>query len=199
MNTLWDRFEAVMARGEEDDRIGGDFNMWVFVLGDLVIFGAYFVVFMVHRFHEPELFRESQGHLNLPIATVNTIVLLTSSQLVARAVHAARRGDDAAVRRLITQAGGLGALFVVLKLTEWAIEISRGYTLPSDEFFMFYFCLTGVHLLHVLLGLLIFGVVLHEIRQGSGRRVTLVEAGATYWHMVDVIWVLLFAVLYLLR
>ena len=196
---MWSRFEAAMERGAEDDTIGGDFNMWVFVLGDLVIFAVYFFVFMVHRFHDPELFRVSQGHLNLVIGTANTVVLLTSSQLVAKAVHAARQDDQARVRRLLTQAMGLGVLFTSLKLVEWGIEISRGYTLPYNDFFMFYFCLTGVHLLHVLLGLLIFGFVLHEVRQPGARRLVLVEAGATYWHMVDVIWVLLFAVLYLLR
>ena len=188
-----------MGRGAEDERVAGDFNMWVFVLGDLVIFAVYFFVFMVHRFHDPELFRESQDHLNLLLGTVNTIVLLTSSQLVARAVHASRVDDNERVRHLVRGAMGLGALFAALKVAEWTIEVSRGYTLPANDFWMFYFCLTGVHLLHVLLGLLIFGVVLHELRQPGPPRVSLVEAGATYWHMVDVVWVLLFAILYLLR
>ena len=198
MNPMWGRVEALMARGAKDQRVAGDFNMWVFVLGDLVIFGVYFFVFMVHRFHDPDLFRDSQRHLNVGIGAVNTIVLLTSSQLVARAVHAARAADRRAVERLIKQAMGLGALFTVLKLVEWVIETSRGHTFPSNDFFMFYFAFTGVHLLHVLLGLVVLGVVLHEHRQPSAR-VSVVEAGATYWHMVDVVWVLLFAVLYLLR
>lgn len=199
MNPMWPRVEALMARGAKDERVAGDFSMWVFVLGDLVIFAVYFFVFMVYRFHDPDLFRESQRHLNVGIAAVNTIVLLTSSQLVARSVHAARAADHRGVQRLIKQAMGLGVLFSVLKLVEWAIETSRGHTFPSNDFFMFYFAFTGVHLLHVLLGLVILGVVLHELREPATSRVSVVEAGATYWHMVDVVWVLLFAIVYLLR
>jgi nitric oxide reductase NorE protein len=199
VNTVWSRVETALSRGEDDTRLGADFNMWVFVLGDLFIFAVYFFVFMVHRFHDADGFRASQEHLNLAIGTVNTIVLLTSSQLVARAVHAARRGDQDGAARLIRQGMGLGVAFTVLKVTEWLIEIGNGHTLTSDELFMFYFGLTGVHLLHVLLGLVIFGFVLYEIRQPHARPAALVSAGATYWHMVDVVWVLLFAMLYLLR
>jgi nitric oxide reductase NorE protein len=189
--------EELAARPEV--RLPGDINMWVFVLGDLFIFGFYFVVFLVYRFHEPKLFRQSQEHLNLLAGTLNTLVLLTSSRFVALAVQAARARDNPRASRLIKWAIGCAAVFTALKVFEWSSEISRGFTLPHNDFFMFYFMLTGVHLFHVLLGVLILGVVMYQLRDPALNRVSVVEAGATYWHMVDVVWVVLFALLYVLR
>lgn len=193
------RLDARMARSGKAVHLPGDINMWVFVVGDLFIFGFYFFVFMVHRFHHPAMFRESQEHLNLAIGTMNTIVLLTSSRCAALAVTAARAGDHLRASRLIKWTLALGSIFTLVKLGEWALEISHGHTLPSNDFFMFYFMFTGVHLFHVLLGGIVLGVVLYDQSQPELRRLSVVESGAAYWHMVDVIWVVLFALLYVLR
>ncbi|MFI1464108.1 cytochrome c oxidase subunit 3 [Nocardia carnea] len=173
--------------------------MWVMVLGDLLIFGAYFVIFMVHRAMAPQEFLAAQQHLNLDLGTVNTLVLLTSSWCVARSVQAARAGaPDRALRRIYAGAG-LGVLFIGIKVYEWSSEIARGYTLPSGEFFTFYYMLTGVHLFHVGLGLLILGIVVRELRDPRRRRITVAESGAVYWHMVDLLWIVIFGLLYVMR
>ena len=194
------------ARGDaitssQGTHLPGDIDMWVFVLGDLVIFSFYFVVFLIYRFHEPRLFLESQRRLNLLIGTANTLVLLTSSRFVALAVQASRANDNQRAVRLIGRAVVCATVFVVVKIVEWNSEISRGFTLPRNDFFMFYFMLTGVHLFHLLLGLLILGVALRHLHGPHSRpeSVVVVEAAATYWHMVDVVWVILFALLYVLR
>ena len=182
-----------------DGHLPGDGHMWVMVIGDLIAFGAYFIIFMVHRAMKPAEFLASQQHLNINIGVVNTLVLLASSWFIARGVQAARADDhDRALR--LTYLGGLcGVAFILIKAYEWSAKIAQGYTMGSNEFFMFYYMLTGVHLFHVSLGLIILGVVVRELRNPRRRRVSMVESGATFWHMVDLLWVVIFALLYVMR
>jgi nitric oxide reductase NorE protein len=182
-----------------DRRLPGDVNIWVFVLGDLAFFAAYFVIFMVVRAGHPEVFLTSQRHLSLAAGVANTVVLLTSSRFVALAVVAARAGDRAAAIRRTALGMVCGLVFVGIKLAEWAVVIGHGYTLPSNDFFMFYFMLTGVHLLHVVLGLGVLGYVVADLRKPRGPRTWITEVGATYWHMVDLLWVVIFVLLYVMR
>jgi nitric oxide reductase NorE protein len=176
----------------------GDGHMWVMVLGDLVIFGAYFLIYMVHRAMAPEVFLAAQQHLDITVGVINTIVLLTSSLFVVRSVYAARAGRPRDAIRLTYAAGACGVVFVAIKAYEWTEEIGAGHTV-SNPFFSFYFVLTGVHMLHVALGLLILGVSVREMRSPLRRRVSLVEQGATYWHMVDLLWMVIFGLLYVMR
>ena len=139
-------------------------HMWVMVLGDMVIFGGYFLIYMVHRAMAPEAFLAAQTHLNVTIGVVNTIVLLTSSLFVARSVYAARSGRPEQAIRL-TYAGG--ALRRVVRRDQGLRMVGRtsaeGCTV-ANEFFSFYYVLTGVHMLHVALGLIILGVCVRELR-----------------------------------
>jgi nitric oxide reductase NorE protein len=177
----------------------GDGAMWVMVLGDLIIFGAYFLIYMVHRAMSPQDYLAAQQHLSVTAGVLNTLVLLTSSWFIARSALAARAGDHAGALRL-TYAGGLcGVVFIGIKGYEWSTKISQGYSLGSGEFFGFYYMLTGVHLFHVGLGLLILGIVVRELRDPAKRRTSMVESGATYWHMVDLLWIAIFALLYVMR
>ena len=177
----------------------GDTHIWVMVLGDLLIFGAYFLIFMVYRAMAPEQFLASQQHLDITVGVVNTVVLLTSSWFVVRGVQNARIGDPTRARRLIHVGGGFGLLFIAIKAYEWSTKIAHGYTFGTDEFFGFYYVLTGVHLFHVALGLVILGVVSRELGNPRRRRVSMIESGAIYWHMVDLLWVVIFALFYVMR
>lgn len=187
-----------ISRNERDEHLPGDGHMWVMVLGDMVIFGGYFIIFMVHRSMSPDAYLASQQHLDINLGVINTIVLLTSSWFIAHSVHAARTEDPDRAVRLIYACGALGVVFVGIKAYEWWSKISQGYT-NSDEFFSFYYVLTGVHLLHVLIGLVVLGVVVRDLRNPRRRRISMVESGATYWHMVDLLWVAIFALLYVMR
>ena len=177
----------------------GDGAMWVMVLGDFVFFGAYFIIFMIHRAMAPQEFLEAQQHLNLTIGVLNTLVLLTSSWFIARGVQAARAGDHDGALRLTYLGGACGVLFILIKAYEWSAKVAQGHSMPSNEFFMFYYMLTGVHLFHVGLGLLILGIVVRELRNPRRRRMSMVESGATYWHMVDLLWIVIFGLLYVMR
>jgi nitric oxide reductase NorE protein len=177
----------------------GDGAMWVMVLGDLIIFGAYFVIFMVHRAMAPQEYLHAQQDLTLNVGVLNTLVLLTSSWFIARGVVAARAGDPFAALRWTYGGAACGVLFIGVKAYEWSVKISQGHTLGSGEFWSFYYMLTGIHLFHVALGLLIIGIVVRELRDPHRRRMSMVEAGAVYWHMVDLLWIVIFALLYVMR
>jgi nitric oxide reductase NorE protein len=184
---------------DEAGRLPGDLNMWIFVLGDLVIFGVYFIVFILYRAHEQNLFLESQRHLSLATGAVNTLVLLAGSQFVVHGVRAARANAPGRGALLAYCAGLCGVLFAAVKAYEWGTEIRRGFTLPANDFFMFYYMLTGVHLFHVLLGVGLLAVGARRLRGPGPARRHVLEVAATYWHMVDLLWLLIFTLLYVMR
>jgi len=182
----------------ESTTLPGDINMWVMVLGDMVIFAGYFVIFMIYRSMNRQEFLHAQQHLNIAIGVTNTVILLTSSWVVALAVQAVRAGEFEKSTRLVLAGGVGGIAFMVLKGYEWASKIAAGHT-NSETFYSFYYVITGVHLLHVLIGLIVLGVLVRELRNPAKRRPWMAETGATYWHMVDLLWVIIFALFYVMR
>ncbi|HNM86162.1 MAG TPA: cytochrome c oxidase subunit 3 family protein [Mycobacterium sp.] len=179
--------------------VPGQPDMWLFVLFEALIFTAYFSVYLFYRAQNPELFLQSQQHLNLGVGIFNTIVLLSSSWSVARCVDAARAGAYRQALRDAYLTMFFGVVFVVSKMFEWAHQIGLGHTISSDDFFTYYFFLTGIHGLHVLIGFVVLGVAVYQISGPRRRSQQLVETCATYWHTVDFLWVLIFAMLYVVR
>jgi len=179
--------------------IPGAPSMWFFVIGDLLIFGVYFVAYMYYRGQNEVLFLQSQRHMNQGVGIANTIILLTSSLFVALGTDSARRGKSGDAYRLMGFAVALGSVFPALKLFEWIPKVSAGLTPGENLFFTFYYLMTGLHLCHVLLGLVILSCVMRNLRASDRTDIEFVETGATYWHMVDLLWLVLFALFYLLR
>lgn len=179
-------------------RLPGDIHMWVMVLGDLFFFGCYFVTYMVFRARSAEEFAAGQQQLSMGIGVTNTVVLLTSSMFIALAVNEVRHGSAAGALRLVSLTGVCGVLFIALKAYEWHHLLDNGHTV-AEEFFSFYYVLTGVHAAHLALGLLILGIVVGHLRRGRAGAVSLSEQGALYWHMIDLLWIVIFAILYLMR
>src|SRR3954452_19407279 len=155
---------AAVQPTDRPSRLPGNSGMWLFVLGDLFIFLVYFIVFMVYRRWNPATFLASQRHLDLLAGCLNTLVLLASSCLVALAVAAARRRDVRRSTSLIGGAATCGLVFIAIKAFEWVQLTHHGFTFTHNNFFMFYFALTGVHLVHVLMGLVVLAVVRRELR-----------------------------------
>jgi nitric oxide reductase NorE protein len=129
----------------------------------------------------------------------NTLILLTSSLFVALGVHAARLRDIAVASRFLELAGACGVVFLCVKAFEWYSKLAHGLTISTNAFFMHYYVMTGVHVVHVLIGLTFLAIVWRELRGAPTPRMALVEAGGIYWHMVDFLWFLIFALLYLMR
>jgi nitric oxide reductase NorE protein len=181
--------------------IPGEAGVWVLILGDMFAFSAFFAVYLLHRAQNVALFNSSQGTLERGFGLLNTALLLTSSLFVARALTAARAGARPRSVRLLTFALGCGGGFVVSKGFEWGGKIAAGITLNTNEFYSFYYMFTGIHLLHVLVGMGVLTYLLARSRRGDpgASYVAVMEGGGAFWHMVDLIWVVLFALFYLLR
>ena len=177
----------------------GQGSMWFFVLGDLWIFTCCFACYIHYRNQNPEAFVLGQKLLSQGAGVLNTIILLTSSWFVAACAQATRARDFRAASRLLALGGALGAGFMLVKAHEWYAKISAGLPERTHEFFLYYFMFTGLHVVHVSLGLVILALVWRELRGTRQPRAAFVEAGATYWHMVDALWIVIFALLYLMR
>lgn len=179
--------------------VPGQPDMWMFVLFETLLFTGYFSVYLISRIQDRELFLASQSDLDLRIGVFNTIALLLSSWAIARCVQAARSGAyrSAMMNAWLTVTFGL--VFLASKIAEWIKEIHMGNTFTSNEFFQHYFFLTSVHCIHVLIGFVVLGVLVHQLRSPLRRSQQLVETCATYWHTIDFLWVLIFALLYVVR
>ena len=179
----------------------GEQGVWVVIGGELVIFTAFFGAYVWARGEDPELFASSQEHLNQGRAVINTVLLLTSSLCAAVAVKAARAGKSDLARRLLLAALGGGAGFWLVKVLEYGDLFGDDLTPGTNDFFMYYFVLTWLHLLHLLVGMgvLVFLRSLAGRAELTPKQVGYLEAGGCYWHMVDVIWIVLFPLLYLVR
>jgi nitric oxide reductase NorE protein len=179
--------------------IPGQPDMWAFVLFETAIFTGYFGIYLFNRARRPDAFLPYQAHLDLRFGVFNTIVLLLSSWAIARCVQTARAGD---YRKALIEAGltaAFGLTFFVSKVTEWVHYIHQGNGVTSNEFFNHYFFLTGLHCIHLLIGFVVLGIIIHQLRSPARRSQQLIETGATYWHTVDFLWVLIFALLYVVR
>ncbi|MHB8846901.1 MAG: cytochrome c oxidase subunit 3 family protein [Burkholderiales bacterium] len=179
----------------------GDFAIWVFIFAELTVFGVLFVAYAFTRSVHLDLFNASQLTLNRTYGFANTLLLLTSSYFVVRALRAIKAGRNTACGNWIAGALGLGAMFLLLKLVEFHQDFARGITLSANLFYMFYLSLTFFHFMHVAMGMVILAVV--AVKAYAGRYTadnhTGVETGGSYWHMVDLVWILLFALVYVIH
>ncbi len=175
--------------------------MWVFVMADMMVFVILFGSFMLSRHQNPDLFEASRHSLNPNFGGVNTLILLTSSWCVALALDAVRKSRFVLAQRFIGGALLLGIAFMVSKAIEYTEKLEAGISLLTNDFFMYYFTLTGIHLFHVLAGNIVLIVLWFMARSGSfdPERPVVLECGAIYWHMVDLLWIILFPLLYLMR
>lgn len=182
-------------------RLPGVDGVWVFIGADAVIFAMLFGSFMSERLHHPAVFEASRHTLNMNLGGLDTLILLTSSWSVALAIQALKRGLlDRAPRFLL---GGVltGLMFVASKSFEYFQKFAHGITPGTDPFYMWYFTLTGIHLIHVVVGTSLLSYVWIRSRRGaydSSHRV-MPECVASFWHLVDLLWIVLFPLLYLMK
>jgi nitric oxide reductase NorE protein len=167
--------------------------MWVLIASELLVFGAALVGYAGARLMDPAGFAAAQDELDRLAGAINTAVLLTSGLFAALAVEATRHANVPEARRMLALAAALGIVFLAVKGVEYAAEIAAGRGLETPGFFMIYFLITGFHALHVVAGLIILAIV------AIWPSVENIETGVAFWHMVDLVWVVVFPILYLLR
>ncbi|WP_101946334.1 cytochrome c oxidase subunit 3 [Mycobacterium sp. 3519A] len=184
---------------EQGRFVPGQPDMWVFVLFESLLFTGYFSVYLIGRIQNRDLYLQSQAALDLRFGIFNTVVLLLSSWAIARCVQASREGAYRGALRDAFLTIGLGVAFLVSKVVEWTREIRLGHTFTENEFFEHFFFLTSIHLIHLLIGFIVMGVAVYQLWSPARRSQQLVETCATYWHTVDFLWVLIFALIYVVR
>lgn len=167
--------------------------MWILIVSEILAFGAALIGFAFARRSAPELFAAGQAGLDQVAGAVNTAVLMTSGLCAALGVEARVRNRVRATRGWLMAAQALGAVFLIVKGIEYRAELAAGYGLDSDPFHTLYFLITGFHAAHVVAGILILALVMKRVGLHA------VETGTAFWHMVDLVWVLVFPVVYLMR
>lgn len=175
-------------------------GMWLFLGTEILLFGGLFAAYAIFRAKYPEMFFEQHVELNKKMGAVNTCILIFSSLTMAMGVSAIQRGKQkaTAILILITILCGLG--FGVVKYFEYGAKFHHHIYPDTSIFFSLYFVMTGLHMLHVFIGLAILGVLFVLTLKGkfTARYNTPVEVGGLYWHLVDLIWIYLFPLLYLI-
>jgi cytochrome c oxidase subunit 3 len=197
------------ASHDAPDALGAKIGMWLFLLTELVLFGTLFIAFANYYTKYPLDYHAAARLLDRGIGALNTVVLLTSSLTMVLGVWSlGQRREKRAVFWLLVTIG-LGLVFLVVKGFEWSHKFEIGIYLQSERlleraqgeiiFFGMYFLMTGLHALHVVIGMVLLAVVVLKIRGGkvAPERPTLIENVGLYWHIVDVIWIYLFPLFYL--
>lgn len=196
----------------EQQKAAAKLGMWIFLATEILFFGGLFMAYGAFRYFYPGTFVEAHAHLSIPLGGLNTLILITSSLTMALAVRAAQLGDQRLLVRLLGLTLLLASGFLVVKGFEYAHKVHEGL-LPGKYFtargiaglphifFGIYFAMTGLHGVHVVAGMIVITWILVRARQGrySAAYNTPVENVGLYWHLVDLIWIFLFPLLYLVK
>jgi len=198
------------SHNEHIDSETGKLGMWLFLFTELFLFGGLFLVYAVFRAKYSEDFHTAADELNTFIGTLNTVFLLVSSMTVAMSVTAIQKNNKKLALFLVFITLVLAGLFMMNKYFEWAHKFEYNLypgsevlkNLPRGEllFFGLYYMMTGLHALHVLIGMILLSINIVKIGKGTVNRqhYLLLENSGLYWHLVDLIWIFLFPLLYLI-
>jgi len=197
---------AHVHRDDEASKIG----MWLFIFTELLLFGGLFIVYSVYRFRNPVAFGLAAEELDVTLGTINTIILLISSMTIAMSTTSIKLGNKKLTLALLGATIFLALVFMVNKYFEWGSKIGHGLYPNSPDllslsqgdvlFFGLYYAMTGLHALHIIVGVIVIAVILVRVQKGvinSDYNVQLENAGL-YWHLVDLIWIFLFPLFYLI-
>jgi len=199
----------------EQQLYASTFGMWVFLVTEVLFFGGLFMAYILYRIWYPQMFVHASSHLSIPLGTFNTAVLIGSSLTMAYAVNAAQRG--AKPREQVMWLVGtmiLGGIFLGVKVIEYADKIKhhlvpgpnfhfedQAYQATAQIYYSLYFALTGLHASHMIVGMVIMAIIAYKAAKGqfTAEWYTPVEIMGLYWHFVDLVWIFLFPLLYLVN
>jgi cytochrome c oxidase subunit 3 len=202
--------ETIAHHDEHRDDEASKLGIWLFIFTELLFFGGLFVTYAVYRHAHPQAFHMAAQQLDVVIGTINTVILLISSMTIAMATTAIQKKDKRTTLILIVITLVLALVFLINKYFEWGAKIDHGIypgsplleELGSGDtlFFGLYFFMTGLHALHIIIGMVLIAVILVRVRKGkiTFDNFQLLENGGLYWHLVDLIWIFLFPLLYLI-
>lgn len=186
----------------------GDFAIWIVIYIELLTFGLFFIGYAFSRRLNVQMFNDSQLFLDKTAGFIDTLILITSSYFIVKAIQSIKNSNrsDISISSIVASKWLLatmifGGIFLINKLLEFSDIFSQGFSLSSNMFFMFYLLLTMFHFMHVLLGVIIIFTIRQKVKiLGYGPTDYVgMETGAVYWHLVDLLWIVLFALIYILR
>lgn len=195
----------------EQQRETASIGMWVFLITEVMLFGGLFTAFTVYRLSHPTAFDAGSAHMEFLLGGINTAVLICSSYTMALAIHSAATGKEQRVALFLLATMVIGTVFLGIKFTEYYLHF-RDHKVPAlwfdysgpqapyvQMFFVFYFLMTGLHALHMTIGIGILSVLLFRTLLGSfsAEYHTPLELGGLYWHFIDIVWVFLYAIFYI--
>ena len=185
----------------DSKRLPGDLAIWIFILAEMLAFAVFFSAYAFARAKNVEMFNLYQQTLDRNSGALNTLLLITGSWFVVLAVQAAHRDDMKAISRNIAIGFLCGGAFLVVKVFEYSAKFGAGISMSTNTFYMFYISLTFFHFMHVILGMVILSVLWVQSRKGAytSKGANGLESGAAYWHMVDLLWIILFPLVYVMR
>ncbi|MGW6728029.1 cytochrome c oxidase subunit 3 [Nocardia sp. NPDC055029] len=192
---------ARQEKSEKTVRLPGESGSWVLIFGEMFIFTSLFGVIVFYQARYPEIFADGQRDLAQGLGLLNTIVLLVGSILVIAATNAVRSAKYDSAGRLLVATMLTGLVFIAVKAAEWSLLIHEGWWIDSNQYWMVYFVITGAHLVHVVSAIGLLFVAFRRVRSGLPGRydLALFETGACYWHMVDLLWLVIFPLFYLVN
>lgn len=193
------------------DPEGSKIGMWLFIFTELLLFGGLFIIYAVYRYMNSEAFHLAAEELSTPMGTINTVILLVSSMTIAMATTAIRKNQKRVTQSLLTITFVLALVFLTNKYFEWGVKFDHGIY-PGSEimkeqmgqgeilFFGLYFVMTGLHALHIIVGMIIMSVAFAGVQTGNihAAKTSLLDNAGLYWHLVDLIWIFLFPLFYLI-
>ena len=202
--------ESIAHHDEHRDDEASKLGIWLFIFTELLFFGGLFITYAVYRHAHPQAFHMAAQQLDVAVGTINTVILLISSMTIAMATTSIQKKDKRTTLILIGITLVLALVFLVNKYFEWSAKIDHGIWPGSpllEElgrgdilFFGLYFFMTGLHALHIIIGMVLIIVIFVRVRKDklSFDNFQLLENGGLYWHLVDLIWIFLFPLFYLI-
>jgi cytochrome c oxidase subunit III len=197
--------------GHNYDPDASKLGMWLFLFTEILLFGGLFIVYFVYRSMNADAFLHASFELNVTMGTINTIILITSSMTVAMSITALQKGNKKLSVNLLWLTLIFALAFLVNKYFEWNTKIDHGIfpglehynEMVSGEklFFFLYYFMTGLHAVHIIVGGIFIGFVIKKIKEEkvTADRISLLENSGLYWHLVDLIWIYLFPLFYLIN
>lgn len=201
MNSSADTVIEPLSSAPRGKLLPGDFAVWMLILIEISTFGLMFIGFSAVRSLEREMFLAGQAVIHPFAGLINTLALLAASGFVAQGVLDNRKNRQQRAAVMLLLGVAMALVYIVVKLWEYWQLGSAGYGLNGDQFFIMYFLLTGFHFMHVVLGMVFLLIMARKLlRQDYGpNNQAGLESGACYWHMIDLIWVVLFPIVYVIR
>jgi nitric oxide reductase NorE protein len=181
-------------------KLPGDLAMWFFILAELTVFAFFFIGFAISEQLNPDMFAEGKSQLHQQSGLINTVALITSSFFVALALNVMNKGQNKQASVFLLIAKLVACIYVWIKISEYFLLFEKNIGIETNTFFTLYFLITAFHLMHVLLGMVILCFINFSAYKGKYTMDNLsgFESGASYWHMVDMLWIILFPLIYVI-